>query len=235
MRITTVSIIAVLSLAIATPAAAEMRASKRETIGVGAGAIVGAAAGGPVGFIIGAAIGGKLGDTLHQKNQDIDRLSVELDSSNSTIVSLERDIDTLGARIQHLQDISRPELVSLLQAGIAMDLLFRTDEFALADTTGSRFAAFASTIATMPDIRVRLDGFADERGDADYNLELSRKRVEFVRDQLKQAGVPDSAISVAAHGEAVAQDETEDSYALERRVNVTLFLDGSAAVASTGD
>ena len=45
-----------------------------------------------------------------------------------------------------------------------MDLLFRTDEYALADTTGGRFASLASTLASMPDIRVQLDGFADERG-----------------------------------------------------------------------
>ena len=235
MRIMTVSIIALFSLALAVPAAAEVRASKREAIGVGTGAIIGAAAGGPAGFIIGAAIGGTLGDALHRKNESIDQLSSELDSSKNTITSLERDIDTLGARIDHLQNVSRPELVSLLQAGIAMDLLFRTDEFALADTTGDRFSAFASTIASMPDIRVQLDGFADERGDAEYNLELSKKRVEFVRDQLVQAGMPDSSISIKAHGEAVAQDTTEDSYALERRVSVTLFIDDAPAVASTGE
>jgi outer membrane protein OmpA-like peptidoglycan-associated protein len=235
MRFTTVSIITLLSLAFALPAAAESRASKREAIGVGTGAIIGAAAGGPAGFIIGAAIGGSLGDSLHRKNESIDELSSELDSSRITISHLERDIDTLGARIDHLQDISRPELISLLQAGIAMDLLFRTDEFALPDTTGSRFAGFASTIATMPDIRVQLDGFADERGDEDYNLELSRKRVEFVRDQLMQAGVPGSSIDVTAHGEAVAQDATDDSFALERRVSVTLFIDDMPSVASTSE
>ena len=235
MRFMTVSIIALLSLTFALPVAAESKASKRETLGLGAGAIVGAAAGGPVGLIVGAAIGGKIGDTLHRKHETIDQLSTDLDSSNARVSHLERDIDTLGARIEHLQDISRPELISLLQAGIAMDLLFRTDEFALPDTTGGRFAGFASTIATMPDIRVQLDGFADERGDADYNLELSRKRVEFVRDQLMQAGVPGSSINFTAHGEAVAQDATDDSFALERRVSVTLFIDDMPSVASTSE
>ena len=75
----------------------------------------------------------------------------------------------------------------------------------------------------------------DERGDADYNLELSQKRVEFVRDQLIQAGVSASNIDVTAHGESVAQDRTEDSFALERRVSVTLFIDGNQSVASTSD
>ena len=90
---------------------------------------------------------------------------------------------------EHFQEIDRPQLVSLMQAGIAMDLLFRTDEYVLADTTGGRLAELASAVAQMRDIRVQLDGFADERGDSDYNLELSEKRVEFVREQLVAAGI----------------------------------------------
>ena len=54
--------------------------------------------------------------------------------------------------------------LALMQAGIEMDLLFRTDEYALADTTGDRLAALARDVAQMRDIRVQLDGFADERG-----------------------------------------------------------------------
>ena len=47
----------------------------------------------------------------------------------------------LNSEIDRLQNVARPELVSLLQAGIAMDLLFRTDESVLADTTGDRLGA----------------------------------------------------------------------------------------------
>ena len=87
----------------------------------------------------------------------------------------------------------------------------------------------------MPDIHVRLDGFADERGAADYNLTLSEKRVEFVREQLVAAGIDESRIRTVAHGESAAQDDTADSFALERRVSLTLFIDGSPALASNPD
>ena len=85
----------------------------------------------------------------------------------------------------------------------------------------------------MPDIYVQLDGFADERGASDYNFELSRKRVEFVRDQLVDAGIHPSRIRIAAHGETPAQDDSVDSYALERRVSLKLFIDDSPSFAST--
>jgi len=216
----------------ATPALANGKASKEESIGVGSGAVIGAAAGGPVGFIIGAAIGAKLGDTWHGKNERLGSLEGTLEESSKTVAYLEEDISELSVEIEQLRDVAHPELVNLMQAGIAMDLLFRTDEFALADSTGDRLAQLAVTLATMPEIRVQLDGFADERGDEQYNLELSEKRVEFVRGQLVAAGINPNRISVSAHGEAIAQDTNIDSYALERRVSVKLFIDNMPAVAA---
>ena len=238
MRNQILIITVLLSLA-ATPAFANSQASKEESVGVGTGGVIGAMAGGPVGFIIGAAIGAKLGDNLHKKNAEIDTLSGSLQASQSEIAELENDvrqlngsIDTLGAELGRMQSRSRPGLVSLLQAGIAMDLLFRTDEYVLADATGGRLAELAGSLASMQDIRVQLDGFADERGASEYNFELSAKRVEFVRDQLISAGIDASRISTAAHGEAPAQDDTTDSFALERRVSLTLFIDETPSFAA---
>ena len=225
-----------------TSSAFAAKASKEENIGVGTGAVVGAIAGGPIGFIIGAAIGAKLGDKMHDKNTSIESLSATLDDSRLDVAQLEQDvralngdIDTLSAELQSFEEIDRPQLLNLMQAGIAMDILFRTDEHVLADTTGNRLAELASGVAAMPDIRVQLDGFADERGDSQYNLELSEKRVEFVRNQLVTAGIHPSRIRVAAHGESPAQDDSIDSYALERRVSLKLFIAPSEPFASTAN
>ncbi len=212
----TISLIAVISLFSAAPVYAG-DASREEKVGVGSGAMIGAIAGGPVGFLIGAAIGAKLGDTMHKKNDSIDSLSSSFDS--------------VSGELNRVRQTARPQLVSMLEAGIAMDLLFRTDEHVLADTTGDRLARLAGTLAAMTDIKVQLDGFADERGDESYNLNLSAQRVEFVREQLVAAGIHPSRIQISAHGEAPAQDDSVDSYALERRVSLTLFIDDAQSVA----
>jgi len=234
-----VAIILIVAVATSSPAMAAS-ASKQENAGVGAGVVIGALAGGPVGAIIGAAIGAKVGDTMHNKASTIDTLSGSLDESRSDVAivegdirALNGDIDSLSAELQHFQEIDRPQLVNLMQAGIAMDLLFRTDEYVLADTTGGRLSELAGAVAQMRDVRVQLDGFADERGDSEYNLELSEKRVNFVRDQLVAAGINPLQIRVSAHGEAPAQDESVDSYALERRVALKIFIDGHSPDSST--
>ena len=223
MRNSTTSIIAIaalLALTLTQPALAG-GASKEETIGVGTGSVIGAMAGGPFGLIIGAALGAKIGDSFHKKGDRIVALQDSLYDSRNTV--------------EHLRHVARPELVTLMQAGIAMDLLFRTDEFALTDTTGDRLMQMASTLASMPDIRIQLDGFADESGDATYNYELSEERVEFVRGQFIAAGVHPARIIIAAHGESVAQEPNIDSYALERRVRVRLLINETQSVAAIGN
>jgi outer membrane protein OmpA-like peptidoglycan-associated protein len=205
--------------------------SKEEKVGVGTGAVIGAIAAGPIGFVVGAAIGAKVGDTMYQKNESIDTLDASLKQSRTDLRHLNANYAAAKIELEKMQEIARPELISMLQAGIAMDLLFRTDETVLADTTGDRLATLGTTLAAMDDVRVQLDGFADERGDEAYNYELSLQRVEFVRDQLIDAGMHPSRIQVSAHGEAPAQDATVDSYALERRVSLTLFIDDAESVA----
>lgn len=230
----TLTLICCFSLFVAVPVQAAS-ASKEENIGVGSGAVVGAIAGGPVGFLIGAAIGAKVGDTLHKKNETIDELDVSLRQSRNDIRNLNANYDTAKDELQRLQEVARPDLVSMLEAGIAMDILFRTDESVLADTTGDRLAGLGRTVADMSDVQVQLDGFADERGDETYNHQLSEQRVAFVRDQLIAAGIHPSRIRTTAHGESPAQDESVDSYALERRVSLTLFIDDAHSVAQIVD
>jgi outer membrane protein OmpA-like peptidoglycan-associated protein len=227
-KIILTGLIAVLA---AAPAFAE-RSSKEEGIGVGVGAVIGGIAGGPVGLVLGAALGAKLGDGYFQRDTEIDQLSSSLRGSEDRVIELERDVVALGGDLQRMQQESRPELLSLLQAGIEMDLLFRTDEDVLSATTGSRLQQLAASLATMPDVFIRLDGFADERGNAAYNQKLSVRRAEHVMHVLLANGVPAARISVKAHGESPAADDNVDSFAFERKVSLTLYIEDSPSFAA---
>jgi outer membrane protein OmpA-like peptidoglycan-associated protein len=203
------------------------------------GATVGAIAGGPVGFIVGAAIGARIGDGFHQKDVEAATLADGLRFSTERVGTLEHTVRTLQAsldsqagELERMQATAAPDIQDLLQAGIALDVLFRTDEDVLTDDTRTRVGELAATLAAMPEIRLQLDGFADERGDATYNQALSERRARFVRDLLVDHGITDDRITVMAHGESAAADDSIDSYALERKVSVTLFLDDTRHLAA---
>jgi len=215
------------------------KSSKEEAIGVGLGATVGAVAGGPIGGILGAAIGAKFGDSFYDKSVRVSELEGSLAQSSArtaelqrTVAALNSEIGSLDSDLRRLREVSRPELAALMNAGIALDLLFRTDERVLTGGTNERIAALAASIANIPDIKVRLDGFADERGAAAYNGQLSEDRARHVRDVLIASGVDESRIAVTGHGEAPAPDATADSYALQRKVTMTLFVDDPQSFAA---
>ena len=214
-------------------------ASREENVGVGSGVVIGAVVGGPVGAILGGAIGAKLGDVFARRKEQVVALSGDLDGSRArvrelqqNVVALNGDVDALGGDLERMRSVARPELLSLLQAGIEMDLLFRTDEHVLVESTDQRLNDLAASLAAMPDVFVKLDGYADERGDANYNHDLSIRRVEHVRDVLIANGVPENRIQLDAHGETPSTDSNVDSYALERKVSLILFIDESPSFAA---
>ena len=236
---TKLTVITLAACLAAGPAFAAEQASKPETIGVGVGATVGALAGGPIGFVIGAAIGAKIGDEFHEREEKVETLTGSLQRSTTRVEELEHDVqalnadlDALGGDLQRMRAMARPELLGLLESGIEMDLLFRTEEHVLTDSTSSRLAELGSSLAAMPDIRIDIEGYADERGEPAYNQDLSVRRAEYVRDLLTANGVPGERIQVSAHGESPAPEGTADNYALQRKVSLTLYVDDNPAFAA---
>ncbi len=93
-------------------------------------------------------------------------------------------------------------------------------------------------LAEQPEIDVMLSGYADPRGDDEFNLELSEQRVRSVADSLQASGVGPERITINAYGDrqSSAVDGDLDAYALERRVTIELSVPAySAEVASLAE
>ena len=89
-------------------------------------------------------------------------------------------------------------LPHFLSAQIQWDINFAFDQSALSEIEAQKLD---SLIQTYPNIEgIKLTGHTDERGDLDYNIELSRKRMESVLAFLLQIGMEDSLITVAYFG-----------------------------------
>ena len=73
-----------------------------------------------------------------------------------------------------------------------------------------------------PQLSVDLEGYTDSVGSRDYNLWLSKKRVEAVRHYLMVRGVESARIRSAAVGQLAASGTPEEQ-AKNRRVTVKLM------------
>ena len=67
---------------------------------------------------------------------------------------------------------------------------------------------------------MKLVGYADPRGDEEYNLALGGKRAESVKSLLTKFGLSADKISTTSRGEMDAQGTDEESWALDRKVEV---------------
>jgi hypothetical protein len=89
---------------------------------------------------------------------------------------------------------------------------------------------------------ITLIGRADARGTKEYNSNLGANRASAARDYLFQRGVPADQMRLISRGEVGARGTDEQTYALDRRVDLELgdlsaspILKGTMMQAETSD
>lgn len=200
-------------------------------IGVVAGGIVGAIVGGPPGAIAGMAIGGVTADqqrgarrvaALEYHAASLEQARISLHSERR---SLKAEIGALNRSLDEAREIAaeRADAVQLAH-GLEFGIGFRSNSAAVPGKDEDGLEALALLLSAVPELEVRLDGYADPRGSAELNQALSEARAKAVRERLVQAGVDPARIHVQGHGAAAPDTATADpdSWALQRRVNIRL-------------
>ena len=78
----------------------------------------------------------------------------------------------------------------------------------------------ADGLKKHPRVRIELQGHTDSKGADAYNLKLSQRRADSVRDYLMQQGVPANQLTAKGYGKSqpVADNKTEEGRAKNRRV-----------------
>lgn len=189
------------------PAGAADKGSKRGGLGFTGGALVGAAAGGPVGMVVGAVAGSLMGQRSHEKSEALAARRAESALLASEVESLEGSLSRIEGKAG--------------QVGATVQ--FRTGESAVRDSDRARLAKLGALLAGLADVRVRVSGFADARGDDALNQALSQQRAETVARELANAGIPAGRMIVEAMGERFASsDSPSDEQAFERCVEIRL-------------
>jgi outer membrane protein OmpA-like peptidoglycan-associated protein len=189
--------------------------SKRGGAGFASGALVGGAAGGPIGVVVGATIGAIMGEHSQKKNEQLARrkaeaaqLASQMETLNGSLINIEGKAGEVGSTVQ-----------------------FRTGETGVRDSDKARLAKLGALVAGLPDVRVRVSGFADARGDEALNMSLSQERAEMVARELEKAGIPKERMVVEAMGERFASTAAvSDDQAFERCVEIR--LESGQALAS---
>jgi peptidoglycan-associated lipoprotein len=78
-------------------------------------------------------------------------------------------------------------------------------------------------LADYPSQKLTIEGHADERGSAEYNLALGDRRAQAVQEFLNTMGIPASQLTVISYGKEkpVCTESSEDCWQKNRRAHVT--------------
>jgi outer membrane protein OmpA-like peptidoglycan-associated protein len=210
---------------------AHAAASAEENVGFFSGAVTGAAVGGPIGFIIGGVAGALLGEQVEKANE-LDATVAKLEQQSNSYQLVENELNSMKNKVseakQELQNTSQ-----WLTEGLSLELLFTTNSSEISERDQQVLQKLATLLVKFPQLKIRLDGFADPRGTQDANYLLSLSRAEAVLNKLKELGIPQSRVLLTAHGEANAAklNPSVESYAAERKVSIKFMLEQDSILA----
>jgi len=108
------------------------------------------------------------------------------------------------------------------QGELANIIYFDFDSSELQPEDAETVARHAMLLTNDPQLSVRLEGHADERGSREYNIGLGERRAQTVRRLLLIQGASAGQISTVSFGEErpAGFGSTEEAWAQNRRVEI---------------
>ena len=107
------------------------------------------------------------------------------------------------------------------------DALFDYDQSSIRTDAGDALRddvkVIREILADYPSQKLIIEGHADERGSAEYNLALGDRRAHAVQEFLSSMGIPGPQLAVVSYGKErpVCTDESESCWQKNRRAHVT--------------
>lgn len=203
-------------------------------VGFGLGALIGGLLAGPPGAVVGAASGTWFGvreadndNTIATLEKELNAKSIELAYQQNELTKTKATFEKEFQKVKYNNEIQSLEKLS---QGISYVVYYRTNDAEIREDIYPQIHQLAELIKPFPQIKIQIAGYADQRGSKDFNLNLSKKRVDNVQAIFINAGVPNQRLQLQAHGENAATANIGDTegYIFDRKVTINLTLDREA-------
>ena len=107
----------------------------------------------------------------------------------------------------------------------AVQIYFKVNKSEIAPTEQAKLEELFGTLKKIPEFRLVLTGHTDSTGNDQYNMELSRDRVDEVYDALSSLGIPDDFMIMRYYGRSKPRvnETNKEKASRNRRVEVTII------------
>jgi peptidoglycan-associated lipoprotein len=120
-----------------------------------------------------------------------------------------------------------------VRASLAEMVFFDYDQSSIRGDARPVLDRKVSILRVNPNVALRIEGHADERGSIEYNLALSLRRANAIRDYLSNYGIDGARFEVTPMGEErpLSMGTSEADYARNRRGEFHITRGGENLVA----
>ena len=127
-------------------------------------------------------------------------------------------------------EAERQRLIREARATLEEMVFFEYDESALTPQAESALRQKVEILRASPQVRLRIEGHADERGSTEYNMALGNRRAESVRQFLTGFGLTENRFEIVSFGEGrpLQQGQTESAWARNRRAQFVITAGANA-------
>jgi len=151
-------------------------------------------------------------------NSDTDEKSKVDTNANTEVTQTAEDSVqvTAAQRAADIEEKKRQELAKLRSEHI---IYFDFDVSNVSDQFAAILDAHAKFLNANSDVKVLVEGHADERGTPEYNIALGERRAKAVATYLENMGVSANQLNVVSYGEEkpMVKDRSENAFAKNRR------------------
>lgn len=115
---------------------------------------------------------------------------------------------------------------------ITAPIYFDFDRSAIRADAKATLDAKLPWLKANPEMRIRIEGNADERGSDEYNIALAQRRAAAAKKYLVDNGIAEGRIDLVSNGEEkpVCTEKTEECYAKNRRADFLILTIGSDSI-----
>jgi peptidoglycan-associated lipoprotein len=120
------------------------------------------------------------------------------------------------------------EAAARLRATLEAKIFFDLDKSELRDDAKALLDAKIPIMQANPNVRIRIEGNADERGSDEYNQALGMRRAQQAKRYLLSKGIADARIDIASNGEEkpVCTSHEESCWSQNRRNEFVIVAGG---------
>ena len=132
--------------------------------------------------------------------------TMEVDTADTQVASVDADGPIPGSQEDLVQNVGDR-------------VFFKLDSAVLTPESRRTLERQADWLRLFTDLRVTVEGHADERGTREYNLALGERRANAVREYLSALGIDNGRMRTLSYGKErpYALGHNEESWSLNRR------------------